>query len=332
MLRNLFFRAFRRVGRQFGVYRPGPVILMYHRIAEVEGDPWDICVSPTNFSSQLKALKLRRQVISLTDFCRRHAEGSLAANAAAITFDDGYACNAAVAAPLLIENDLPATIFLCSGMIGSANWFWWDALEEIVMRHSDTVVRITSPERREWALGERDTELQRRKWRASVQRWTARQRAYLAIWTYLRALNDADRRMAMADLHAQSGVPEQAPANAAPMSVQQARWLADQPLIELGAHTITHPALADCTPAMQRQEIGGSVEDCRRLIGQNIRSFAYPYGSYGPETPALAAEAGLEFACTTRADRVRPGDSLLEMPRCQVFNLGGKEILKTFPS
>lgn len=328
---NLFRRALRRLRRQIAALRPGPVILMYHRIAEVEGDPWDICVSPANFASQLKVLKSSRQVLSLTDFCRRHAEGSLPPNAAAITFDDGYACNAAVAAPLLIENGLPATIFLCSGMIGSTRWFWWDALEEIVMQHRDVAIRITSPERREWALGARDSDLQRRSWRASGGEWTARQRAYIGIWTYLKSLDNTDRESAMAELHAQSGVPEQAPASGAALSLQQLNWLAGQPLIELGAHTVTHPALAGCAPAVQGQEIGGSVEECARLIGRNIRSFAYPYGSYGPETPAIAAEAGLEFACTTRGDRVKPGDPLLELPRYQVFNLAGKEMLKTFP-
>ena len=34
-----------------------PLILMYHRIAQDDLDPWRLCVSPDNFSAQLELLR-----------------------------------------------------------------------------------------------------------------------------------------------------------------------------------------------------------------------------------------------------------------------------------
>ena len=47
-------------------------------------------------------------------------DGTLADNAVAITFDDGYAANIAHAVPVLREHDVPATMFVTSGSIGGA--------------------------------------------------------------------------------------------------------------------------------------------------------------------------------------------------------------------
>ena len=109
-----------------------PLILMYHRIAEAKVDPWRLAVSPNLFDEQLALLKKRRIVLPLVEFGLLHRGGRLPAKAVAITFDDGYACNALAAAPLLAKHSAPATIFLATGWISSPKEFWWDALERII--------------------------------------------------------------------------------------------------------------------------------------------------------------------------------------------------------
>src|SRR5438105_4129160 len=92
----------------------GPTILMYHRIAHSEFDPWGIAVEPTRFEQQMTKYKRRRTVLSLLEFMHLHPRGTLPRNAIAITFDDGYACNANVAGPLLASLGFPATFFVTS--------------------------------------------------------------------------------------------------------------------------------------------------------------------------------------------------------------------------
>lgn len=47
--------------------------------------------------------------------------------------------------------------------------------------------------------------------------------------------------------------------------------------------------------------------------------FAYPYGHYNMETLAILKKLGYKMAFTVKPGRVKPGDSLLELPRYPVF-------------
>src|SRR4051812_30294675 len=107
---TLLKRARRWISRRVP-RRPRPAILMYHRIAEDTFDPWGVAVSPANFADQLDWLKRHRTPLRLLEFAEHHRRGSLPADAVALTFDDGYACNAVTAAPMLDALGIPATIF-----------------------------------------------------------------------------------------------------------------------------------------------------------------------------------------------------------------------------
>jgi hypothetical protein len=75
-------------------------ILLYHRIAEESFDPFNLAVSPLEFEQHLIKLS-KKTVLPLTEFALLHTQRKLPRDAIAITFDDGYAYNALVAAPIL---------------------------------------------------------------------------------------------------------------------------------------------------------------------------------------------------------------------------------------
>lgn len=93
--------------------RSGLRILMYHAVgSRVRGDRLGIfTLSAERFRSQLDILA-EMPTISL-------ASSTNAPNALriAITFDDGYADNLHVAAPLLAERDLPFTVFVTTDLV-----------------------------------------------------------------------------------------------------------------------------------------------------------------------------------------------------------------------
>jgi glycosyltransferase involved in cell wall biosynthesis/peptidoglycan/xylan/chitin deacetylase (PgdA/CDA1 family) len=103
--------------------RRGTVVLMYHAIGR-EGERASRYVLPLErFRRQLAWLvRHRYPVLDLDEYVRQRKRGTLPpAKAVVVTFDDGYADTAELAAPALLERGLPATVFLVSGEIGGVN-------------------------------------------------------------------------------------------------------------------------------------------------------------------------------------------------------------------
>ena len=130
-MRSYLIRVAKRIARRI-IGRPilGKSILVYHRVAEANFDPWNLAVTPEEFEHQLAGLR-KKTVLPLSEFVSLHAQNSLPRNAVAITFDDGYACNALVAAPMLESFGYSATFFVVSDAIARPEEFWWDQLEFI---------------------------------------------------------------------------------------------------------------------------------------------------------------------------------------------------------
>ena len=64
-----------------------------------------------------------------------------------------------------------------------------------------------------------------------------------------------------------------------PLTAQEVIELAADGLVEVGAHTVTHPVLASLSDAGQWHEIQRSKLDLEALLNRPVTSFSYPYGS-----------------------------------------------------
>ena len=98
-----------------------PLILMYHRVAEVAENP--LCVTPRRFAEQMIWLKrhgLRGVGVgTLVDAMRAGRQRGLVG----ITFDDGYVNLVEAVLPELLQHGFGATMFICSGLLGrTSNW------------------------------------------------------------------------------------------------------------------------------------------------------------------------------------------------------------------
>ncbi len=110
----------------------GAVVLMYHSVATPERrllqDP-AMAMPAKTFAAQMSFLSKRRRVISLDALNEVLTKGeSPAPGSVVITFDDGYLDNYEVAAPILAEHYLPATVFLATGYIERVENMWIDVL------------------------------------------------------------------------------------------------------------------------------------------------------------------------------------------------------------
>jgi peptidoglycan/xylan/chitin deacetylase (PgdA/CDA1 family) len=94
--------------------------------------------------------------------------------------------------------------------------------------------------------------------------------------------------------------------------------LGQSDLIEVGAHTMTHPDLAALSPGEQRNEVQGSRERLEAILNRPVTSFAFPHGSTTPEAVSILREGGFVCACTSHADAVWRGSDRFQLPRLGV--------------
>jgi peptidoglycan/xylan/chitin deacetylase (PgdA/CDA1 family) len=292
---------------------PGPVILLYHRIAEEAFDPWALAVSPEHFSEQMRWVGQNRSVLPITEFARRHREGSLAPDAMAITFDDGYACNAHVAAPILQRFGLPATIFLPAEIIETGRQFWWDELQDIVIDNPASTLKLDG---RTVVIGPKDEA--DAEWQPGASPRTERQRAFLTIWAQLRTRTTDGLDCALKELRGDREKDSDQSLKR-PMTVKEIRSV--ETPVEFGSHALTHRSLPALNPADRAREISESLDRCELLSGYRPRSFAYPFGDADADSIRLVEEIGFECACITGERSISPGSDMYALPRIGVGNL-----------
>ena len=291
----------------------GPFILLYHRIAEENFDPWALAVSPAHFSNQMEWIGQNRTVLPLTEFARRHREGSLASDAVAITFDDGYACNAHVAAPILQRLGLPATIFLPAEIIEAGRQFWWDELQDIVVDSPASTLKLDGAT---VAIGPKDGA--DAEWQPGAPPGTERQRAFLTIWARLRTRTSDGLDSALKELRGDRARSSDQPLKR-PMTVKEIRSV--EAPVEFGSHALTHRSLPALNAADRAREISESLDRCELLAGYRPRSFAYPFGDADADSIKLVEEVGFECACITGERSVSRGSDVYALPRIGVGSL-----------
>jgi peptidoglycan/xylan/chitin deacetylase (PgdA/CDA1 family) len=97
----------------------------------------------------------------------------------------------------------------------------------------------------------------------------------------------------------------------------------NDPLVEIGAHTLTHPRISDLPAASALREMAESGDRLRSRLGVPCRHFAFPYGrraDCGRRDFDLAEQAGFASASTTRKGLVRREQDVFSLPR---NSLGG---------
>jgi peptidoglycan/xylan/chitin deacetylase (PgdA/CDA1 family) len=254
-----------------------------------------------------------------------------------VTFDDGYADNLHNALPLLEASAICATVFVATGNLGMENGYWWDQVEELLLlpgQLEDPLSVLIGEERHRWRLGASAT-LDVEDFR-SGRRWNVleksdpspRHSAYRSLCQALRPLKPAAREAALSQLRAQWKGSATNPKPPHALLQDELRQLAVAGLVEIGAHSVTHPVLAALSLQEQRREIEEGKQTLEAVCGQATTSFAYPYGSeadYSNETVQLVRQAGFACACTTRPTAVRHGGDPLALPRMIVRDWSGEE-------
>ena len=327
MIRRWIGRLRRAVERPESRRERKALILLYHRVAELRSDPWYLAVAPRRFDEHLEVLRRHARPMRLQQLSQALLNGNkLPDRSVVVTFDDGYADNLHNAKPLLEHHDVPATVFLTTGYLGHEREFWWDELDRLLLRPGALPERLSltvDGGTYRWELGEaarygEDAARCHRRWRAWEEAPSSRHSLYNSLWELLHPMAEDERRRVLDELRGWAGAEPAGSPSHRLLSLEEVVALAQGELIEVGAHTVTHPALSTLPPVSQRDEILGSKVQLEEILGRPVTSFAYPYGNRSAETVGIVREAGFACACSTRADVVRRSTNHFKLPRAHV--------------
>lgn len=326
-------RAVRRVARvaqRLPARRPRAVVLVYHRIGTGAIDPWRLTVGPEIFAGQMETLARDWSPMSLAQLVDGFRQRRLPERAVAVTFDDGYADNLEVAAPILIEHAIPATLFVATDLIDAGGAPWWDELASLLLepeRLPSTLV-LSSGNGSQWRIPSVSDE--ERRSASNLNPWEARPgtrlRAFYEVWLTLRALDAARREAAIDEIADWSDAPRHS--EPVLLTWEQLREFAALPGFELGAHTRTHPVLPSCSDEGARAEIAGGADRLRAQTGSEAEQFAYPFGAWSPNVARLIAELGFSAAYTTDGSAMSWKSSPHALPRVPAEGQASGEFAK----
>ena len=273
-------------------------VLIFHRVLPRRDPlfPGEIFAEP--FAALMNHVASRFRVLVLRDAVQALAQGTLPARAMAITFDDGYADNLEIAAPILQRNRVPATVFVATGYLdGGCMW------NDLVIQAFRATQRA-SVDLRSIGLGTFQLDSHQNR-RAAIDQVLAHLK-YLAVED---RRDRAERVLRAAEVDAPREL----------MLTRESVRALHAAGFDVGAHTVTHPILARLPTDAAWDEIRQSKVDLEALTGKSVDLFAYPNGKpgtdYSPDHVRMIREAGFEAAFTTASGAANRDSDVYQLPR-----------------
>lgn len=283
--------------RRFRSTRSG-IVLTFHRVLpQASIDTCyerQIAMTDTVFEQLLILLQREFRVVPLQQLVE--SQGSLdGLQRVALTFDDGWEDTYSLAYPLMLRYGVPATVFICPGLMGTNR-----------LLPEERFVRIwrSCKSREQLHLLQND-----------LRKWTTCNSSSLEMHFWARRLKQLPmdaKHMMLAHLEdiyrvAGDGVRRF-------MTWDEARIMANNGMT-FGSHTMNHSTLKVEQPEHIMEDLVSSRQMIARKLGREITQLAYPNGGYDHRVIELAAEAGYSYGLTTDNGYVTRYTRPLSIPR-----------------
>ena len=273
-------------------------IFIFHRVLP-ESDPhlpWE--PNAAQFDWMVGLIADNFKLLPLGEAVRRLASSSLPPAAASITFDDGYADNLSVAAPILKRYGATATFFIATGFLDGRR-MWNDDVIEAIRRAPPGMLDLE-----EFDLGLHE-----------ITDAASRVKAYGVMLDRLKYFDHSRRSVVAREIAGRNGVQ---PASDLMMTSAHVQELRSQRM-EIGAHTHTHPILELMPDTRAEEEMAGGRERLEALLGERIALFAYPNGEPGKDFSSrhalMARRLGFSAAVSTAAGAASQLSDVFQLPR-----------------
>ncbi len=275
--------------------------LIFHRVLPTPDPVFPEEMHAERFKVLCDWLRDWFNVLPLDEALKRLDAGTLPARALTITFDDGYADNQEVAAPLLQAAGLPCTFFVATGFL-DGGCMWNDIVIQAVRQAQGRQVDFGAIDGVEvGSLKLPDAQA----CRAAIN----------SLIGKVKYLEPAKRLNVVRALAARAGLQHP---QSEMMSSRQVADLAARGF-GIGGHTVNHPILARLDEAEARREIGAGREQLEAITGQPVRLFAYPNGKpgedYSADSVRIVRSCGFDAAVSTAWGSATAATDRFQIPR-----------------
>lgn len=262
-------------------------ILMLHRVRQdtmSEFNPnRDMAVEPRFLEAFIvDAIQRGYMFVSLDELKNKILAGS-GGRFLSLTFDDGYRDNFITAYPLLKRLGVPFTIYVTTSFPDGTALLWWDAIERAI-RNNDNITLADGQ---------------------VIPCLNAREKidAFDRLRTLIMSLPRQRLRENIDAMFEGMYFDWERICAAEALSWDEICVMARDPLVTIGAHTVTHPVLASLTTEHALFEMQHSRQRIEASVGLPVQHFCYPFGSrneVGLREFEMAKALGFQTATTTR--------------------------------
>ncbi len=298
------------------------VIINYHRFVKDLNNVIDADPAYTHhiddFKKELGFLKKYFDIVSLDQAVETLKQRQCFVKpTVAITVDDGFADNYELLFPVIRQENVPITIFLIDGFIGTNQKAWFDQLASIIKNTNHTALKVQTPVARTYSLNS----------------LTEKRKAYLDLSTMMKDMSEKDRKDTLD--HVKGHLDRQGDDRPVMLSWEQVKTMSEQG-VAFGSHTCTHPILTSVPVNDAKSEILQSKKSIEQKLGMAVKHFAFPNGrprDFNDELRQYCQEIGFksisscEKGCNFRALDVWSLKRIHVAPPLSVFSFGILRVL-----
>ena len=268
------------------------VVLTYHRIlpkvevtAQIEQGMY---VTPTTLKKHLLFLQKYFKFVSVDkveNLFLEKVSDKEKKPLCLISFDDGWLDFYQYAWPILKQENVPATVYLPTKLIGSSDMFWTDKLAFILINNGlKVVVDILD-----------DAEI-----RNALNKCRTPQTELDVLIKGLKKFKYSQIESLLGECVEKLGLTE--PSERSFMNWNEIREIHSEGLVSFGSHTVNHAILTTLSKAEIYDELLLSKQKMidEGVVGDNI-SFCYPNGNYTKDIADMVEEIGYSSAMSCDA-------------------------------
>jgi len=293
-------------------------ILMFHRVVPPTGklrihNHESLEVSPQYLENLIQFFKNKGyNFLSLDDVMSLKHQPKPTKKFVVFTFDDGYVDNLTVAYPILKKHSIPFTIYVATNMPNGNAIVWWYLLEDLVVENTEVRVKVDEKETVFKTDTVRNKEI-----------------SFNQIRSLLATADASTLKILVESIFHDRKEVIPAKAKELSLSWEQISELSLDPLVTIGAHTVSHLPLDSLSYDKSKFEILESKKVIESHILTEVKHFCYPIGSYGKKEVEIMQNSGYATATTTKmANLFSPTlDHPFSLPRIMINSLTSDQIL-----